>query len=71
MEAKSLSSNGDRINQKNPMFRHTKLSLELKATNGRAYVFVMVNFAPAQLRPWWRIQEAWDLTTTTVNPFFL
>ena len=71
MEAKSLSSNGDRINQKNPMFRHTKLSLELKATNGRAYAFVMVNFAPAQLRPWWRIQEAWDLTTTTVNPFFL
>lgn len=70
MEPKSLSSNGDLDHY--PTFRHTKLSLELKASNGRAYAFVMVNFAPAQLRPWWRIQEAWDFTTTTtVNPFFL
>ena len=51
-----------------PMFRHTKLSVELKA-NGCAYAFVMVNFAPAQVRPWWRIQEAWDFRM--MHPFFL
>ena len=50
------------------MFRHTKLSVELKA-NGCAYAFVMVNFAPAQVRPWWRIQEAWDFRM--MHPFFL
>lgn len=38
-------------------FRHTKRSQEL-CQGGNARTFALVHFAPAQVRPWWRIQEA-------------
>ena len=40
-----------------PLYRHTELSTELRK-DGRARAFVMVNFSPAQVRPWWRVREA-------------